>query len=84
MFFVTVAPNRELELAPCIGTIVSDLEIAWKIAEVKTDARGRPLEPIRIEKVRIFSVGAPPPLPEPVRFVPQMIEPRMVPPPPGS
>ena len=37
----------------------------YRITEVKTHKNGRPIEPVTIEKIRIFSVGNPPPIPEP-------------------
>jgi peptidyl-prolyl cis-trans isomerase A (cyclophilin A) len=84
VFFITASPIKGLAARhPCFGTVVSDREVVWRIAEVKTDDRGRPLEPVRIEKVRIFSVGDPPPLPAPVPFVPQRIELKMKSPPPS-
>lgn len=72
VFFITAAPDRKLDSRfPCFGTVISDLEVVYRITEVKTRPGGHPIDPVRIEKVRIFSVGSPAALPAPVPFVPR-------------
>ena len=72
MFFVSAEGMSWLNgRHPCFGIVVSDLELVRQICAVKTDSIGRPLEPIIIETVEIFSVGDPDPVPEPVVFEPQ-------------
>jgi peptidyl-prolyl cis-trans isomerase A (cyclophilin A) len=72
VFFVTAVPNIKLDgQYPCFGTVVSDLETVHRISSVKTRGNGRPLEPVEIERIRIFAVGSPPALPEPVPYVPE-------------
>jgi peptidyl-prolyl cis-trans isomerase A (cyclophilin A) len=71
VFFITASPDRKLDRTyPCFGTVVSELETVYRITEVKTRKGGRPIEPVTIEKIRIFAVGNPAPLPEPVPFFP--------------
>ncbi len=67
-FFVTVSSSKWLikRRQPCFGKIVEGAEVAWQLSSLKTDSAGRPLEPEGLEKVRIFSVGDPKPLPEPI------------------
>ncbi len=67
-FFVTVAASKRLikRRQPCFGKIVEGLEVAWQLSSVKTDSAGRPLEPAGLQEVRVFSVGNPKPLPEPI------------------
>ena len=72
-FFVAVSPWPQLNgLHPCFGSIVSGREVAFQIAGVKTHRSDRPIEPVIIEKIRIFTVGDPPPLPEPEPYVPRL------------
>ena len=60
---------------PCFGMVVSGLDVAQRISEVKTSPRtGRPLEPVTIKKIRIAKVGSPPPLPDPVPHVPKAVQ----------
>ena len=59
---------------PCFGIVVEGVNVIQRISEAKTYARGRPIEPIEIQKIRIFSVGDPAPLPEPVPYAPHLIE----------
>ncbi len=74
VFFVTASANRDLERShTCFGTVVSDLEVVYRISEVKAHPNGRPVEPVVIEGVHIFSVGDPPPLPTPVPHTPQRV-----------
>jgi peptidyl-prolyl cis-trans isomerase A (cyclophilin A) len=74
VFFITASTNRRLDgKYPCFGTVVSDIDTVYRISEVKTHANGRPIEPVTIEKIRIFSVGNPPPIPDPVPYVPSRV-----------
>lgn len=74
VFFVTASPMRGFDgKYPCFGSVVSDLETVFRITEVTTYDNGRPIEPVTIEKIRIFSVGDPPPLPEPLPYTPQPV-----------
>ncbi len=71
MFFISAEGMPWLNgRHPCFGTVVSGLELVRKISSVKTDPIGRPLEPIILETVEIFSVGDPKPLPAPVVYEP--------------
>jgi cyclophilin family peptidyl-prolyl cis-trans isomerase len=71
MFFVTVGNMAFLTgQHPCFGELVEGMDVAWNIATVKTNSVGRPLHPVLIRSVRILAVGTPPPLPEPVRYIP--------------
>ena len=44
--------------------------IPWNISQVKAYSNRRPIEDVIIERVRIFAVGDPPPLPEPRPYTP--------------
>ncbi len=67
-FFVTVSASKRLikRRQPCFGKIVEGMEVAWQLSSLKTDIAGRPLEPEALKQVRIFSVGDPKPIPEPI------------------
>jgi len=68
----TAAPQPRFSgRQPCFGSVVSGLEVIRRISEVKTHPGGRPLEPVVVEQIRVFSVGDPPPLAEPVSYQPQ-------------
>ncbi len=74
VFFVTASPLRGFDgRYPCFGSVVSDLETVFRITEVTTHDNGRPIEPVTIEKIRIFSVGDPAPLPAPLPYTPQRV-----------
>jgi peptidyl-prolyl cis-trans isomerase A (cyclophilin A) len=65
-FIVTASPQPRLSgRYPCFGIVVKGLDVVLSISEVKTLPNGRPIEPVTIERVGIFSVGEPPPLQEP-------------------
>jgi peptidyl-prolyl cis-trans isomerase A (cyclophilin A) len=70
MFLITPMPVLNEEV-PCFGEIVDGREVAFSIAAVKTAGRGRPIDPVTIERIRIFAVGDPPPLPAPVAHLPE-------------
>jgi hypothetical protein len=50
------------------------MNVVTEITAVKTYSNGRPIEPVTIEKVRIFKIGDPPPLEEPVPHHPTPAE----------
>jgi len=71
-FFATAAGEPWLSSGhPCFGVVISGLEVIQNISQVKTYANGRPVEPPVIESVNIFSIGEPPPLPDPEPYQPQ-------------
>lgn len=71
-FFITVAPEPYLTgRHPCFGTVLEGREVVQRITEVKTYSNGRPIEPVIIEKIRIFTVGPEVELPEPVTYLPE-------------
>ncbi|HKQ62974.1 MAG TPA: peptidylprolyl isomerase [Candidatus Polarisedimenticolaceae bacterium] len=71
-FFVTSTADRALVgRQPCFGEVLSGMDVIEKIATVKTFSNGRPMEPVTIERIRVFPVGQPAALPEPREFVPQ-------------
>jgi peptidyl-prolyl cis-trans isomerase A (cyclophilin A) len=78
-FFATAAAQPWLTRNhPCFGVVVSGREVIVNISQVKTYSNNRPIEPPVIERIRIFSVGDPPPLPEPEPYYPRRrrLEPR--------
>ncbi len=75
VFFVTATAQPELSVGfPCFGVVVEGKEVVEKIVRARTDRQEKPLEPIRIERIRILKAGNPPPLPEPVPYEPQFLE----------
>jgi peptidyl-prolyl cis-trans isomerase A (cyclophilin A) len=71
-FFVTYGSRPNLTgMHPCFGVVVSGREVVLEISTVKTYSNGRPIEPVVINEIRIFSVGEPEPLPEPLPFKPE-------------
>jgi len=74
-FFVTAAALPHLSgRHPCFGEVVEGRETVFMISQVKTFSNGRPIEPVRIDKIRIFTVGSPDPLPEPVSYQPRLMK----------
>jgi peptidyl-prolyl cis-trans isomerase A (cyclophilin A) len=70
-FFVTAGSQPLLTPRhPCFGTVVAGKESVFRITSVATYSNGRPIEPVVLEQVRVFSVGSPEPLPEPVPYQP--------------
>jgi peptidyl-prolyl cis-trans isomerase A (cyclophilin A) len=70
-FFVTYAAQpRMTGRYNCFGEVVSGLEVVLEITGVKSHSNGRPLEPLVISEIRIFKVGSPPPLPDPLPYTP--------------
>lgn len=71
LFFITAAPNPALKgFHPCFGHVLRGRDVVRAICGVKTDTRGKPVDPIVLNHVRIFKVGNPPPIPEPIRYKP--------------
>jgi peptidyl-prolyl cis-trans isomerase A (cyclophilin A) len=65
-FFVTAAANpRFNRVFPCFGNVVEGREVVFPISQQKTFTNGRPVKDIKINSIRIFQIGTPPPLPEP-------------------
>jgi peptidyl-prolyl cis-trans isomerase A (cyclophilin A) len=78
-FFVTATAQPRLSgVYPCLGVVVEGRDVALRITAVRTQPGGRPVESIRIEKVRVFTVGDPQALPELVSYVakPRRLAPR--------
>jgi peptidyl-prolyl cis-trans isomerase A (cyclophilin A) len=79
VFFVTAGPAPWLDSRhPCIGEVVGGRDVVDRICSVKTREDGHPIEPLTLRRVTIRSVGAPPPIPEPVPYTPVIpkLEPR--------
>ena len=71
MFFVSVVGEPYLNAAHnCLGEVVEGRDVVDRICVVKTDPKGRPLEPVVINRIAIVKSGNPPPLPEPVPYDP--------------
>jgi len=69
-FFVTYAANPRLNRGfPCFGAVVEGHEVVFQISQQKAYSNGKPIEEIKIDSVRIFEIGNPPPLPEPKQTV---------------
>jgi len=74
-FFVTSAPQPWLTLRhPCFGEVIEGQETVFNISQVKTYSNGKPVDPITIDRIRIFKVGDPPALPEPVSYHPKPVK----------
>jgi peptidyl-prolyl cis-trans isomerase A (cyclophilin A) len=74
-FFVTASAQPHFSgRHPCFGVVVSGMEVVIEITGVKTYSNGRPVEPVTIEKIRIFKIGEPPPLADPVPHQPTPAE----------
>jgi cyclophilin family peptidyl-prolyl cis-trans isomerase len=73
-FFVTAAPQPWLTgRHPCFGEVIEGQEIVFNISQVKTYSNGKPIDPVIVEEIRIFKVGDPPALPEPVPYHPSPV-----------
>jgi peptidyl-prolyl cis-trans isomerase A (cyclophilin A) len=71
-FFVTYGAQMRLNNRyNCFGMVIEGLDVIMELTGVKAYSNGRPLEPMAISELRIFKVGDPPPLPEPVHFTPK-------------
>ncbi len=74
-FFVTASAQPWLTgNFPCFGWVVDGWDVVTHLSQVKTHPNGRPLDPPLIERIRVFSVGDPAPLPEPVAYTPRRVE----------
>lgn len=74
-FFISAAPQPWLTgRHPCFGTVVAGKDVVRAITEVRTYSNGKPIEPVVIDKIRVFTVGDPPPLAEPVAYAPKPLE----------
>lgn len=74
-FFVSAASLPWLNAQhPCFGIVLEGREVAFDIAGVKTYENGRPIDDVLIERVRVFAVGSPAPLPEPQPYTPPRVE----------
>jgi len=72
LFFVTAAPQPWLSgRHPCFGTVVQGLDVVDAISTARADGNGKPIEPIVLKTIKVYSVGEVEPLPEPVAFTPQ-------------
>ncbi len=71
-FFVTYAAQHRMNgQYNCFGVVVEGLEVVMELTGVKAYSNGMPLQPMAISEIRIFKVGDPPPLPEPVYYKPE-------------
>ena len=71
-FFVTASGQPWLNGDnPCFGQVVAGQNVVFNISQVKAYSSRSPIEDIFIERVDVFRVGDPPPLPEPVPFKPK-------------
>jgi peptidyl-prolyl cis-trans isomerase A (cyclophilin A) len=72
-FFVSIVAEPYLNASHnCFGEIVEGRDVVERICNVKTGPSQAPIEPVIMRHVTIFKSGDPPPLPEPVPFVPQV------------
>jgi peptidyl-prolyl cis-trans isomerase A (cyclophilin A) len=80
IFFVAVTPQPWLnENHPCFAEIVSGLDVAFRISEVRTYTNnGRPIDDVRVESIEVFPVGDPLPLPEVKPYLPRQARPTPV------
>ncbi len=70
-FFVTASGQPFLNRKhPCFGVVIEGHNNVFNISQVKVYSSGRPIKPITVEKVRVFKVGDPAPLPEPEHYEP--------------
>lgn len=70
-FFVTASGTPWLNGSyPCFGVVVEGLDVVEAITVVEAYSNGRPVAPPVIERVEIFAVGEPAPLPMPEPWKP--------------
>lgn len=70
-FFATASAQPWLTgQHPCFGLVVEGREVILQLAQVKTFSNGRPIEPVIIDRIRIFKVGDPAPLPVALPYTP--------------
>ena len=71
LFFVSVVPESYLNAGHnAFGEVVDGREVVSRICAVPVDENKVPKQPVTINKVTVFSVGNPPPLPAPMRYRP--------------
>ena len=71
LFFVSSVPEPYLSgKHNAFGEVVEGREVVDKICAVPVDENKVPKEPVRINRVTVFRVGEPPPIPPPVRYRP--------------
>lgn len=74
LFFVTYDPAPWLNRRhPCFGEVVSGRETVRRITTVKANSSGKPIEPVTLREARVFKIGDPAPLPQPVPFSPEPV-----------
>jgi len=79
-FFVTASAQPFLNgFHPCFGVVIVGRDVVMEISAVKTYSNGRPIEPVTIESVRIFTIGDPPPLAAPKPHQPRLERARPIP-----
>lgn len=57
---------------PCFGRVISGQETVFDITQVKTYSNHRPIEPVMIEKIAVFTVGHAPELETPRAYQPKL------------
>jgi peptidyl-prolyl cis-trans isomerase A (cyclophilin A) len=73
-FFVTIAAQPWLNGEnPCFGQVVEGREVLFNISQVKTYPSRRPIEDLFIEKIDVFAVGDPKPIPEAEHYTPRRL-----------
>jgi peptidyl-prolyl cis-trans isomerase A (cyclophilin A) len=71
LFFVTIVAEPAFNASHnCFGEIVEGRDVVERICNVKTDAKGAPLEPVVMRHITIEKSGNPPPLAEPIPYDP--------------
>jgi peptidyl-prolyl cis-trans isomerase A (cyclophilin A) len=65
-FFATYASNPRLNnVFPCFGEVVEGLDVILQISRQEAYNNGKPVDEIKIQSIRVFVIGDPPPIPEP-------------------
>jgi len=63
-FFATYAAQPELNrVFPCFGMVIEGLEVILQISSSKSYNNGKPMEPVLIQTIEIFTIGNPGPIP---------------------
>jgi peptidyl-prolyl cis-trans isomerase A (cyclophilin A) len=71
LFFVSIVSEPYLNASHnCFGEVVEGRDVVEKICNVRTDANGKPLDPVVMRHVSIVKSGNPKPLPDPVHYEP--------------
>jgi peptidyl-prolyl cis-trans isomerase A (cyclophilin A) len=71
LFFVTIVAEPSFNAAKnCFGEVVEGRDVVDRICNVKTDARGAPIEPVVMRHIAIVKSGNPPAIPDPVPYDP--------------